>query len=151
MAVTIKHSLGKSERLKSRKQIDRLFAAKSFVTTAPIRLFFQFEFHQNDIDMGAGSQVSAIKAGFGCSKKFFKQATKRNRVKRLIREAYRKQKAPLLAFCNQHSIGLNLFWLYGHKQLPSYIEVEKKVDKLLAEVAKKLGKALKDRENSSFL
>lgn len=143
----MKHTLGKSEKLKSRKQIDQLFKARKFVTQPPIRLFYhlhksaqQSSIIQNK-EFKDQSRVS-IQAGFGCSKKFFKQATRRNRVKRLLREAYRTQKEPLWQFCRQQGYSLSLFWLYGHKELPALPEIEQKVGLLLGLLQEKLQKQL---------
>jgi len=134
----MKYTLGKSEKLKSRKQIDQLFKARKFVTQSPIRLFY--ELHMNK------ASTTPVQVGFSCSKKFFKQATRRNRVKRLLREAYRKQKAPLWALCDEYGCSLSLFWLYGHKELPTLQEIEQKVDKLVVFLTEKLQKQLAVKE-----
>jgi len=145
----MKYSLGKSEKLKSRKQIDHLFKARKFITATPIRLFYQL--HLPEQTMGAPSvninmekfpAPMPVQVGFGCSKKFFKQAVRRNRVKRLLREAYRLQKAPLWAICQQYGCKLTLFWLYGHKELPSQEQINQKVCNLIYELGEKLSKKL---------
>ncbi|UAY55977.1 ribonuclease P protein component [Arachidicoccus terrestris] len=139
----MKQTLGKPEKLKSRKQIDQLFRARKFVTVSPIRLFY--EVHAEDAparpNEGLKNKQLApvpIQAGFSCSKKFFKQAARRNRVKRLLREAYRKRKEPLWQLCQANGCRLSLFWLYGHKELPTQQEIEQKVDKLLTALVEKL-------------
>ena len=150
MAAITKNTLGKKEKLKSRKQIDQLFAARTFVTETPIRLFYQAQPAVKHPSDQSTTMSSPIKAGFGCSKKFFKHANKRNRVKRLFREAYRKQKATLKNFCDQHQLELRLFWLYGHKELPTLLEVEEKMAKLMAVLVKKLEKAQQQRPSSGI-
>ena len=125
----MKNTLGKQEKLKSRKQIDALFKARKFVTHSPIRLFYQIQ-----PDKPAGPGKPAVQAGFSCSKKFFKQANKRNRVKRLLRESYRLQKASLLDLCTQQHIHVSIFWLYGDKALPSQVEIHQKVASLLQDL-----------------
>ena len=122
----MKNTLGKQEKLKSRKQIDELFKGRKFVTHSPIRLFYRIQLEQP-----TGQHSRPLQAGFSCSKKFFKHATKRNRVKRLLRESYRLQKAPLLDLCNQYHIQLSLFWLYGDKSLPTQADIHQKVEVIL--------------------
>jgi ribonuclease P protein component len=138
-------SLGKSEKLKSRKQIDQLFKARKFITDTPIRLFY--ELHRTEVAHGDESannikvplqHVASVQVGFGCSKKFFKQAVRRNRVKRLLREAYRLQKGPLWTLCQANGCKLTLFWLYGHNQLPSQELINQKVGNLIQELNEKL-------------
>ena len=125
----MKSTLGKQEKLKSRKQIDELFKARKFVTHTPIRLFYQIQMNKP-----SPADHPSIQAGFSCSKKFFKQANKRNRVKRLLREAYRLQKAPVMALCREHHIQLSVFWLYGDKALPTQSEIHQKVAAVLQDL-----------------
>lgn len=81
MADTHGHTLPKAERLSSRKTIERMFGGGSkSVSSFPMRaVFTQSEGKVSDI------MVSV-------SKRFFKRAVKRNRIKRQIREAYRLNK-----------------------------------------------------------
>ena len=141
----MRHTLGKSEKLKSRKQIEQLFKVRQFVTLSPIRVFYTFE---KKLQKGAQVQVSKtdVKAGFSCSKRFFKQATRRNRVKRLLREAYRSQKEPLIKFCEEYHCNLSIFWIYGNNELPGLQEVETKVGKLIAKLNDKLVASLQTKE-----
>ena len=71
--------LGKSERLKSRKQIEELFLSGNNFSQFPIRVSYQFE----------ASEKPTFQIGVSASKKYFKKAVDRNRIKRLLRETYR--------------------------------------------------------------
>ena len=120
-------TLGKGERLKSRKQIEKLFAeGKSFVVN-PFRVYF---FIHGPLTMGHGLQF-----GVGVSAKNFKRAVDRNRIKRLTREAWRLQKNELSEKVKTAQKQLNVFFIYTGKELPDFITVKDKV----AVVLKKLG------------
>lgn len=73
----------KSEKLKSKKAIERLFSDGKSVTVYPLRLVYL----EHTFDDGI-----QFKTGVSVSKRHFKNAVDRNRIKRLIREAYRLNK-----------------------------------------------------------
>lgn len=64
-------------------------------------------------------------------KKKFKQAVKRNRIKRLIREAYRLNKQGLLQNLQEKKKGLLIGFLFVGKELPDWQLVETAVVKAL--------------------
>lgn len=127
-------TLGKDERLKSRKQIDKLFAkGKSFVVN-PFRVYY--------VVNGQWSMVnSPLQFGVGVSAKNFKRAVDRNRIKRLTREAWRLQKSELKELLGISNKQLNVFFIYTSKEIPGYKFVFDKVksalDKLIKTVEQK--------------
>jgi ribonuclease P protein component len=80
-----------------------------------------------------------LQAGFGASSRNFKKAVDRNRIKRLSREAYRLQKAPLMEQLRSKGISMAVFFVYIGKDLPDYPTVSTKIgvalQKLLKETA----------------
>ncbi|HEY8733721.1 MAG TPA: ribonuclease P protein component [Puia sp.] len=120
MASTRPNSLGKSERLKSRKQIDILFESGKKITQFPFLLIFIKE---------AGRD--GLKAGFTVSSKNFPRAVDRNRIKRLTREAYRVQKKELEMFALRNECVLHLFFIYTGKEIASYQEIFSRLKQLL--------------------
>lgn len=86
-------TFGKAERLCSHKLIEALFAGgnKSF-SAYPIRVVCMPVVEGVDVENGGKCQVL-----ISVSKRHFKHAVDRNRVKRQIREAYRLNKQPFLA------------------------------------------------------
>ena len=123
-------TLGKEERLKSRRQIEKLFAeGKSFVVN-PFRVFFLAHVPWT-IDHG-------LQFGVGVSNKNFKRAVARNRIKRLTREAWRLQKDELKDKLKNSNKQLNVFLIYTGKELPDFTTVKDKVAIALKKLSDKI-------------
>jgi len=126
-------TLGKEERLKSRKQIEQLFdKGKSFVI-APFRIYFIVN-SESPIQKGE----SRLKFGTGVSAKIFKKAVDRNRIKRLTREAWRLQKNEITEKASETQRQLNVFFIYTGKELPDFTTVKEKVAIALKKLADKI-------------
>lgn len=121
-----RYTLGREERLKSRKKISALFAAGKVIPLPPFRLLYQIH-----------PELPALQMGVAVSTRNFKKAVDRNRIKRLIREAYRLQKNELKNSLEQQQRGLSLFIIYTGKALPDYALVFEKTGKLLDALMKK--------------
>jgi ribonuclease P protein component len=127
MAVNKPYSLGKSERLKSRKQIDILFESGKKITQFPFRLLFKAE------------PVScALKAGFTVSSKNFPRAVDRNRIKRLSRESYRLQKTELENYVSKNGLSLSLFFIYTGREIISFPEISNSLNQVLIKLIRAL-------------
>ncbi len=73
----------KKDKLKSKKLIEQLFSEGKAITVYPLRLIYlKTEFEDESI----------LKTGVSVSKRLHKTAVARNRIKRLLREAYRLNK-----------------------------------------------------------
>jgi ribonuclease P protein component len=117
-------TLGKKERLKSRKQIEQLFSkGKSFPLT-PFRIYYM-------VRPLITNSSSSLQFGAGVSGKNFKRAVDRNRIKRLIREAYRLQKTQLQEATMEKKLQLNIFFIYTSRELPVFNIVKEKVSVIL--------------------
>jgi len=119
--------LGKSERLKSRKQIDQVFKTGKKITLFPFCLLYHTE-------KGKGS----VRAGFTVSSKNFPRAVDRNRIKRLSREAYRLQKIELQTLVQKNDSSFHLFFIYTGREIPGYDEISAPLKKLLDKLVKVL-------------
>jgi len=107
MAAT--YSYGKKEKLKSRKRIDQLFTGGRSFSVFPLKVFYHF----SDENV-----AGALQAGVGVSVRNFRKAVDRNRIKRLLREAYRLNKPPLFATISEKKKNAAVFFLYLGKELP---------------------------------
>ena len=117
-------TLGKTERLKSRKLTELLFSEGNKFTIAPFRIHYSFTIAEK-----SSLHPIAIKFGVGVSKRNFKKAVDRNRIKRLIREAYRLQNKILKEKLQEKENRLSVFFIYTGKELPVYQDVFEKVGK----------------------
>lgn len=130
----MKNTLAKTKRLKSKKQLDLLFIQGKWVWTSDIRLIY---FKEEASDKQNNNEL--IKAGFGVSKKNFKKAVDRNRVKRLLRECYRLQQNIITnEILETKNLKLSLFFLYTQKELPQFQNLYKSVTFLLNKVLKSI-------------
>lgn len=125
-----RYTLHKSERLCSKKLIERLFAGgnRSF-PSFPLRVVYM-PLEADETEADASILVSV-------PKKRFKHAVKRNLVKRQVREAYRHHKHILLdalqASEKPKKMILAFIWLDSN--IHPTEEVEIKVKKLLQHIA----------------
>jgi ribonuclease P protein component len=105
-------SFSKIEKLKSKKLIERLFAEGKGISNYPVKLIYL----KTTLEDGA-----RIKTGVTASKRNFKSAVKRNRIKRLMRESYRLNKHKIF---NNIEGNYALMFLYLGKEMPSYGHLE---------------------------
>lgn len=114
-------TLGKEERLKSRKQTELVFSEGKKFTLAPFRVYY----------LSIKDQLNVLQFGVGVSTKNFKKAVDRNRIKRLAREAYRLQKKILEKKLIEANSYLTVFFIYTGKELPEYKDINDKIGKVL--------------------
>jgi ribonuclease P protein component len=118
-------TLSKQERLYKKKSIESLYAqGKSIKTPAIIFLYHPSE------------EVSEfpVQALFTAPKRRFARAHDRNRIKRLIKEVYRKEKQPLYDHLNNMGEKLSLAFIFTGNRIPDYDYVEQKVKYLIKQL-----------------
>lgn len=127
--ITANHSFRftKAERLCSKKTIDKLFTDGDSFIAYPLKVvYMQTEINTN----------YPVQAAFTVSKKIFKSAVKRNRIKRLMRESYRLNKHELYKFLNEQQLAL--FFIYIGKEMPEYKVVESATKKAIRTIQEHL-------------
>ena len=112
-------SFSKAEKLKSKSHIDHLFSKGKSITGYPLRLVYvETTFKDN----------SVIKTGVSVSKRLHKIAVHRNKIKRLMREAYRLNKPQHF---NKTDTTYAIMILYLSRDKPSLKYLSKKMGLLL--------------------
>lgn len=129
-------SFGKAEKLKHRKQIDALFAEGRSILQFPVRLKYRF--------VSPTEGVAPVQAGVSVGRKSFKRAVDRNRLKRLLREAYRLQKGALVKTMAEKKVQAQLFFIYTDKTSTSFDTIYEAVKTCLQQLQQK---AQKHNEN----
>ena len=128
-----KFTLGKEERLKSRKQIEQLFDKGKSIVITPFRVYFLI-----DEMLNAQRSMFDVQFGVGVSARNFKKAVDRNRIKRLTREAWRLQKNEIAKKAKEAQRKLNVFFIYTGKELPDFKTVKDTVAIALKKLADKI-------------
>jgi len=125
----VANTLRKSERLDKKKVIEKMFAGGSHsFSIFPLRVvYLQVE----ELEATASILVSV-------SKRRFKRAVKRNRVKRQIREAYRVNKHKLLSVLAEKQCRLAIAFIYLSDRPEDSSVIENRVKTALARIAEKV-------------
>ena len=107
----------KKERLNSKIKIDNLFKSKNTFTYNKIKVCWSVNF----------SEENHSEILISVPKKIIPLSTKRNKIKRLIRESYRLNKN-ILQLDNH---GINISFMFLSSEIPKYNLLEKKIKVIL--------------------
>jgi len=122
----MKFTLGKDEKLKSRKLIEHLFAEGKRVKSYPLQLIYLQIDHDSEFP---------IKVGFSVPKKVVKLAVDRNRIKRMMREAYRLNKYLISENIKEPYI---FMFIYTDKEEPNYVDLEEILKRVFVKFLSKI-------------
>jgi ribonuclease P protein component len=188
------YHFGKKKHLKSRKQIDQLFAGGKAFFVHPVKVFWRLEETQttdeiqlagriqnaddgqqtigeiqltddnrkptDDIQHSTdafsesksqnpssvvGNPSSAISIGVSASKRNFKKAVDRNRVKRLLRETYRLNQHALESAMEGKNASLQVFFIFVDKSIPTFALLQDKMLICLQRLQKIVGETKNEK------
>ena len=122
----------KEEKLKSRKLIEVLFKRGTSFSIFPLRVLYFFP----------EESIAPLQSGFAVSGKHFKNAVDRNRVKRLMREAYRLQKNDLTTNLKKNKKHMAVFFIYTTNEILQYKDVAEKMQSALKKLNKIVDEAI---------
>lgn len=168
-------TLKRTERLKSRKTIETLFAQGNHLAAYPLRFAWllqkskQVLIHSEiaieplegneitDIDIQKPDffevkrSIIAPPLQFGVSvpKRNFKRANVRNLLKRRMREAYRLQKNDIYTLLAQQQLSLSIMCIYSAKEVLPYQAIEPKMKILLDKMMKLINENALKMDNAA--
>jgi ribonuclease P protein component len=120
--------LQREERLSWKRHIDSLFEKGESFVAFPLRVIY---LPVEQLPVEASVLISV-------SKKKFKRAVKRNKVKRQIREAYRLQKMELHTHLVEKERKILIAFLYVDKEIHPHTMIEKAMRKSISMLKEKI-------------
>lgn len=117
----------RNEKLKKKTEIDTLFKEGKWVSFGSLRMIYY-----------SSSTIQDVRIGVSVSKRKFKRAVDRNRIKRLLRECYRLNKE---SFFQTFPSGVYVMMFWTSTRMPlKYNDIEPLYRKLLETIAKNADK-----------
>ncbi len=128
-------TLSKEERLHGRTRVDVLFAGGKSRSMVAFPLRVVYRIHDRE---GLGPQAAML---ISVPKRMFKRAVKRNRVKRQVREAFRRNKHIVLDALlrgEKFDTAVDMAFIWLDDKLHDSAELDGKVSGLLTRISEKL-------------
>lgn len=133
------NGLTKTERLTSQLVIDKLFAGGNASMAAfPLRIVYMQMEKQEGSQQLDGVQQPPVSILVSVPKKRFRHAVDRNRMKRLVREAYRLNKHILWNALQEKDFRLAIAFVCITDTLPTFRSVNKSMRKALIRIGEKV-------------
>lgn len=134
--------LRKGERLCSKKLIDTLFGTggSHAMTAFPLKAVYRLIDSKSETSVSdKTAEEPNVQVLVSVPKKHFKRAVKRNRVKRQVREAYRKHKSFVTLRVNEQTdkqLLIAFIWLSN--ELMNSVTIEQRVCNLLQRIGERI-------------
>ncbi|NVO19081.1 MAG: ribonuclease P protein component [Bacteroidetes bacterium] len=116
----------KKERLCSRKAIEELFISGKSFFISPVKI---------QINTSEVTGLSNIEVLISVPKRNIRHATDRNRMKRLLRESYRKRKILLLDSCKPNTY-YSMALLFTGKKMTDFKTIDSTIELLILQLLK---------------
>ena len=141
MDEAIKYTFCKEERLCRKGGFEELLSSGYSFVSYPLRIVIRL-YPRGEKDFPARIAISV-------SKKRFKRAVKRNRVKRLVREAYRLNKNSLYSRIPGNQT-MDILFIYLHNEISEFDKIEKAITgaikKIVVYIEKDSGRDIADTD-----
>jgi ribonuclease P protein component len=124
-----RHTFRKEERLCSKSAIEKLFITGQSFYVSPIKIL---------LATSPINSSTAVKVLITVPKKYLRQANERNRMKRLIREAYRRKKHILTQTESLTESEISIAFIFTGRHLIDYSIAENIIERLLEQALKLL-------------
>lgn len=148
-----KNTFPKKEHLYGEALVDQLYEEGASLFVYPYRAVYRSVSLPEDAmsEKGMPNDVNSapvfVRCLFSAPKKRFKHAVDRNRLKRQMREAYRKNKHALVSLFSDKQEQLHLSVQYVGQKLEPSVFMEKKMVVLLGKLAGVIQNTKKEEEN----
>jgi ribonuclease P protein component len=118
----MKYTFNKKEKLTGERLVQEVFASKNRFLNYPLKI--------NYITLSTDDTTN-VRVLTGCPKRNFKKAVDRNRIKRLLREAYRLNCHPLKSHMEITQQKMALAIVYIGEEMPNFDLIENKIKKTI--------------------
>ena len=131
-----RHTLSKTERLKSYKRIRVLFTTGLKFKVQPLLVYYQLSpFTSSE------ANVEFLQMGVTVGARYFKKAVDRNLIKRRIREAYRQNNQDLKQLLHKSNNRMDIFFVYTVSEKLSYDQIQEAMKRILQNLVDKASAA----------
>lgn len=125
-----RYTFPKAEHLCGEIRINQLFAEGKAFIVYPLRIVYSVRSSQ------AGSVP--VQVMVSVPKKRFKRAVKRNRLKRLMREAYRLSKPDFVADLSSRGLSMQIAFNYVSDDQVDFVQMQRKMSIALQKITERL-------------
>jgi ribonuclease P protein component len=125
------YSFRKEEKLIGKTSFEKLVKQGISLYQFPFRLLYLQKNLSSSTEIPEGIEIFPARIGISVPKRKFKRAVDRNRIKRIIRESYRKLKGEILyPFLLEKSLSLDFLIIYTHSEILDSKTVHLKIQAL---------------------